>query len=254
MTAPREEWSLDTRHVGRRVQVYDAVGSTNDVAAALASDPANGGVVVLADAQTAGRGQYGRRWLTTPGTSVLMSVLIFPPEPLRRPALLTAWAAVAVGEAVLESTGLQAKIKWPNDVLLHGRKVCGILIEQGRGTVVGIGLNVNQQPADFESAGLPDATSLAAATGAWFDTREVARRLITHLDAGYDLLLRGEVGTLEACWKRRVGLLGRHVAAELHDGSTVGGRLREMSFDGIELDQGGGAVRVVPPEAVRHLG
>src|SRR5262245_2257463 len=114
-----ETWDFPERHVGRRIVRHAALPSTNDHAANLAAGP-----VVLADEQTAGRGQYGRRWLAPPGSSILMSVLLFPPPPLRRPAILTAWAAVAVGETILQLTGRQAKIKWPNDVLLHGKKVC----------------------------------------------------------------------------------------------------------------------------------
>src|SRR5262249_27619283 len=157
-----------------------------------------------------------------PGRSVLLSALLFPPLQLRRPAVLTAWAAVSVCEAVRRAIGVQAKIKWPNDVLIRGRKVCGILAEQGRGTVVGIGLNVNQAAADFEAAGLPQATSLALAEGRPLDCREVARVLIGQLDEEYGRLLQGDLATLEACWKWRVGLLGKQVVAECHDGPVRG--------------------------------
>jgi len=127
--APREEWKLPTRHIGPRVYVFDRLDSTSTCAAELADRPSNHGTVILAGEQTAGRGQHGRTWQAPPGRAVLMSVLLFPPPALRRPALLTAWAAVSVCGTIRQATGLQAKIKWPNDVLLHGRKVCGILIE-----------------------------------------------------------------------------------------------------------------------------
>src|SRR6516225_4772837 len=127
--APREEWNLPSQHIGRRVQVFDQLDSTSTRAAQLADDPHHHGTVILAGEQTAGRGQHGRGWQAPPGRAVLMSVLLFPPPSLRRPALLTAWAAVSVCETIREATSLQAKIKWPNDVLLQGRKVCGILIE-----------------------------------------------------------------------------------------------------------------------------
>src|SRR5260370_31766746 len=144
--SPREEWHLSTVHIGRRVLVYDRVDSTNSVAASLAGDPANAGVVVLANEQTAGRGQYGRHWECPSRAGVLLSVLLFPPPLLNRPAILTAWAAVSVCETVRQITGLPARIKWPNDVLLRGKKVFGILIEQGLATVAGTGLTVNQPP------------------------------------------------------------------------------------------------------------
>src|SRR5437762_827362 len=89
-----------TRHLGQRILVFPQVESTNALAVSLASDPSQHGVVLLADEQTAGRGQHGRTWLAPPRSSVLMSVLLFPPPALRRPALLVAWAAVSVCEAI----------------------------------------------------------------------------------------------------------------------------------------------------------
>src|SRR5947209_4329638 len=153
---PRETWALPTKRLGRRVLVFDRLASTSTLAAELAADPANDGVAVLADEQTAGRGQHGRTWTAPPRSGVLLSLLLFPPNELRRPAVLTAWAAVAVCETVRRVTGVPARIKWPNDVLLRGRKVCGILIEQGRGTVVGVGLNVLQTAEELASAGLTE--------------------------------------------------------------------------------------------------
>ena len=187
-----------------------------------------------------------------------MSVLLFPSPALRRPAVLTGWAAVAVCETLLQATGIQAKIKWPNDVLIRGRKVCGILCEGGMQTpgtshvVVGIGLNVNQ-PADvFRLPGLEQGTSLALAHGAPFDCDDIARRLITHLDDEYDRLAAGDLATLEACWKWRIGLLGRQVLVECNDADHHG-RLREMSFDGLELELANGALLQLRPELVQHI-
>ncbi|MGH7171876.1 MAG: biotin--[acetyl-CoA-carboxylase] ligase, partial [Gemmataceae bacterium] len=137
MTPPREEWSLATRRLGRRVLVFDRLDSTNNRAAQLADDPANDGIAILADEQTAGRGQHGRTWLAAPGQSVLLSILLSPPPELCRPAVLTAWAAVAVCAAIHEIIATTPRIKWPNDVLLHDRKVCGILIESIAGRRAG---------------------------------------------------------------------------------------------------------------------
>jgi BirA family biotin operon repressor/biotin-[acetyl-CoA-carboxylase] ligase len=257
MTAAREVWHLETRRLGRRVLVFDRVDSTNSVAQSLASGPDAEGLAILADEQSAGRGQHGRTWTAPPRVSVLLSVLLSPPPPLRRPVILTAWSAVAVCTLIRELSGRQSRIKWPNDVLVQGRKVCGILIEQGRGpggapaTVVGIGLNVAQSPADFAAAGLPDAGSLGQLVSTPPDTREVARRLIVQLDQDYDALCAGELGTLEACWKWHIGLLGRPVQIECHDG-TRQGRLRELSFDACEIETAAGLLTLVP-EKIHHL-
>jgi BirA family biotin operon repressor/biotin-[acetyl-CoA-carboxylase] ligase len=249
---PREVWTLDTRLLGRRVLVFDRLDSTSNVAAALAESRENDGAIVLADEQTGGRGQHGRSWTCPAGSGILLSALIFPPPSLRRPAVLTAWAAVSVCETIRELTGLQASIKWPNDVLIGGRKVCGILIEQGRGTVAGIGLNVNQNAETFADAGLTDAASLAVFTGQRRDRAAVVRRLIHHLDEQYDALCGGDLATLEGHWKRRLGLLGREVVAECAD-EPYRGRLRELTWDEVVLMQPDGTETRLRPEAVKHL-
>src|SRR3954452_17753118 len=100
-----EIWTLSTRHLGQRTLVYDQLASTNSLALELAADRANDGLAILAREQTAGRGQYGRVWHAPPESSVLLSVLLFPTPELRRPAILTAWAAVSVCELIVELTG-----------------------------------------------------------------------------------------------------------------------------------------------------
>jgi BirA family biotin operon repressor/biotin-[acetyl-CoA-carboxylase] ligase len=252
------EWRLDTRHIGHRVLLYDRTDSTSDRAAELANDPANDGVIILAKEQTAGRGQQGRRWQCPPDTGVLMSVLLFPPPTLCRPALLTAWAAVSVCETILQAAGIQAKIKWPNDVLIHGRKVCGILTEQssaaGRqpSVVCGIGLNVNQPREAFALPGLEQGTSLALVAAKRHDCEEIARLLIRRLDDEYARLCGGDLATLEACWKWRLGLLGKHVEAECLEG-VCQGRLIEAGWDGLEIETAPGQARRIVPETVRQL-
>lgn len=257
MNSPREEWTLDTRRLGRRVLVFDRLDSTNSRAASLADDPANDGLAILADEQTAGRGQHGRTWLAAPGQSVLLSLLVFPPPQLCRPVVLTAWAAVAVCTTIREIIGWETRIKWPNDVLLEGRKVCGILMEaiasRGRNPmVVGIGLNVQQSAEMFATAGLPEATSLARFTANLLDTHTVAASLIRQLDNDFDVLCRGDLGTLEASWRRHLDLLGKSVVAECHDG-TYSGWLRELSFRAVELARPNEPPLILLPERIQHL-
>jgi len=244
-------WELPHTHIGRRVYHFAQLPSTSDFAASLAADSENAGVVILADEQTSGRGQYGRRWVSPPGSSVLMSVLLFPPAELRRPAILTAWAANSVCETIFQITGQQGNIKWPNDVLLQGRKVSGVLIEQGRAVVAGIGLNVNQRAAEFAAADLPLAGSLAAASGRSFDMQEVARLLIESLDCEFGRLITGDLATLEAGWQSRLRLLGHNVAIEDMEGRRHRGQLLECSFAGLELQREDGVRLRFVPERVR---
>jgi BirA family biotin operon repressor/biotin-[acetyl-CoA-carboxylase] ligase len=254
---PRETWEYPGRVVGRRVLVFERVDSTNNLATAFAAQPDSDGLAVLADEQSAGRGQHGRKWVAPPRSSVLLSVLLFPRVELRRPVLLTAWAAVAVCEVVRKTTGIEPRIKWPNDVYFRGRKVCGILIEQSQqgltpALVAGIGLNVTQTEEQFAAAGLPLATSLHAGGASNADRDGVARELLARLDVEYDRLCQGDRTTLETCWKRHLGVLGHEVVAECADGSRQG-RILEMGFDGIVLDQGQEGIVLLPPETILHI-
>src|SRR5688500_6231399 len=194
---PCATWTRESKSLGQRIHVFDAIDSTSTLALVLGDDPAHHGLVILAREQTAGRGQYGRDWQAPPSSSVLMSLLLFPPPALRRPALLTAWASVSVCETIYKLANLHAKIKWPNDVLVNGKKICGILIEQRTtadaacplATVAGIGLNVTQSSEMFVEANLPDAASLASLSGRSFAYEDVARALVRELDEQYHLLV-----------------------------------------------------------------
>jgi BirA family biotin operon repressor/biotin-[acetyl-CoA-carboxylase] ligase len=247
-------------HIGRPHIHLDATDSTNARAAELADDPAYDGTVVTADLQSQGRGQHGRVWQSPPGVNVLLSVLLFPPPELRRPAVLTAWAAVAVGDTIREAIDRDTTIKWPNDVLLDGKKVCGILIESGLRPgaaqpyfVVGIGLNVNQSADDFAGMELPYATSLSIAAYRILDVRDVTRRLIRRLDSSFGALVGGRFGELESRWAGRLVLVGKPVAAELMDATEVRGDLVAVTLDGVRLRLPDGTVRQLRPEEIRNL-
>lgn len=248
MNEPHETWELPHRHIGRRVLCYREVGSTNDLAAEM-DEP---GLAVLADQQSQGRGQYGRTWVAALGSSVLLSARLTPPPELRRPVVLTAWAAVAVAETITQMIGQTPRIKWPNDVLLNDRKVCGVLIEQRRATIAGIGLNLNQSAEEFAAAGLPLASSLAAMTGRTFAVADVAKLLLAELDRQYDRLLLGDLASLEKRWQQQLALLGREVIAECFDATRYRGRLMECKFAGVQLQCADQSIRLVP-EQVRAL-
>jgi BirA family biotin operon repressor/biotin-[acetyl-CoA-carboxylase] ligase len=245
------EWNLPTQRIGQRTRVYPCVDSTNSLAASFADEPDAHGLAILTHEQTAGRGQHGRTWSAPPGSSVLLSIVLHPPAELRRPVLLTAWAAVSVCAVVQELTGSPCRIKWPNDVFLQGRKVCGILIEQGQATIAGIGLNVTQPAAFFAEAGLTEATSLVQ-HGVNATAEDVARRLLHELDGAWTALEAGEWELLESRWKWHLGVLGQVVRLECHEGDLVG-RLLEVGFDGLALAEGGTVPRLVPCERVRRV-
>jgi BirA family transcriptional regulator, biotin operon repressor / biotin---[acetyl-CoA-carboxylase] ligase len=254
-----QQWHLPTKHLGQRVRVYDRLDSTNSLALSLATDPSLDGLAILTREQTAGRGQYGRVWHAPPGSSVLMTVLLFPPPELQRPAMLTAWAAVAVCDTVADLTNLDATIKWPNDVLVAGKKICGILIEQRTtgdaqhplASAIGIGLNVKQSAAMFAAADLPLAASMASLSNRCFSSDEVAVALLQRLDDRYGELLDGNAQPLETAWKKRLNLMGRKVQASSAS-QTHRGLLSDLSFDGIQIEIDGRVTRLML-ETIRQL-
>jgi BirA family transcriptional regulator, biotin operon repressor / biotin---[acetyl-CoA-carboxylase] ligase len=256
---PHEICHLDTKRLGKRVWTFPRLESTNTLALQLAHDHSNNGLVLLAQEQTSGRGQYGRVWTAPPASSVLLSVLIFPPPALRRPPLLTAWAAVAVCETIAEVAELSTTIKWPNDILIQGKKVCGILIEQRNtgladfplAAAVGIGLNVRQNADFFSQANLPLASSLTILSGKKLDTMRVAECLINHLDLAYDRLLQEDEENLETIWKEKLGLIGKKVIVELGE-RYLEGRLLNVSLTEISIETKG-QILTFQPETVRHI-
>lgn len=247
-----EEWLLGTRWIGHQVRVYNSLESTNTEALSLAENSAHAGVVILARKQTAGRGQHGRTWEAPGDTSVLLSALVYPPSHIARPVVLTAWAAVSVCNTIQQITGSTASIKWPNDVLLGGQKVCGILIEQRKGTVVGIGLNVLQTEEALAAQGLTEATSLCQWTSDALNCSGVAQALILELDQRYQDLLEWRLNPLEEAWQERMGLLGENVELELAEGILTG-RLLTQALDQVVVQQSNGIQREIQPESILHI-
>jgi BirA family biotin operon repressor/biotin-[acetyl-CoA-carboxylase] ligase len=262
------EHELGAVRIGRRIAVWNRVGSTSDLAARAATTLANDGLVVLAEDQTAGRGQRGRTWMVPPQSSILLSVLLFPPPELMPAgeaaastcAWLTALGAVATAELVSHWTGAEARIKWPNDVRVEGRKIAGILVERVRGpatppadgadhgarrqaVVIGIGLNGNVESSGFPGELQRTACSLSLVGGAPVDRSEIARDLIRRLDAWYDRVHREGICPLSQAWRDRSEHLHQVVCV-----LTAEGRRRGRLVD---LDLRHGLTLELHTEAVR---
>ena len=206
---------LDTRLVGRRVLYLVTVSSTMDAARREAEGGAPEGTVVVAESQTAGRGRFLRPWVSPPGVNLYLSLLLRPrPDELARLNMAT---TLAVARAIGTVTGLQAAIKWPNDLHLSGRKVCGILIEghvdahAAPYAVLGIGLNVNFDLAPYPEIGAL-ATSLAQETGGSVSRLAVLHALLREMDGLYAALQRGDSSWEE--WRSLVETLGRQVRVQ----------------------------------------
>jgi BirA family biotin operon repressor/biotin-[acetyl-CoA-carboxylase] ligase len=215
---------LTTRCLGQRVVTYEVVDSTNAVAKTLAAQGAAEGTLVIADEQTAGRGRLDRRWLAPPGTSLLFSLIFRPQVAVARAAALTMICGLGVREAVREITALPAQLKWPNDIVLRGRKVGGILTELSTSgqhlqwVVVGIGLNVNLPvallPAEF------GATSLQHELGQPISRVRLLQQTLLCIEHRYVKLQAGQWPLLE--WSVALETLGQRVQLCTAEGAVEG--------------------------------
>lgn len=215
--SPADRAGAASRIIGGSIHALDEVDSTQGELARLALAGAPEGTVVIARHQRAGRGRLGRAWWDRAGQSLLLSVLLRPAIAPSRAPQLTLVGALAVVDAVEAETGLAAGIRWPNDVMVAGRKVCGILAEaattaEGRleRVILGIGLNLNQDAFPPEVAAR--AVSLRLLTGRAQDGARLLEALLGALDARYREFLAGD-GALHAAWRRHCLTLGQRVRA-----------------------------------------
>ena len=179
------------------------------------------GAVVVTDEQTAGRGRQGRQWLAPPGTAILSSILLRPPEGRRQPELSLV-AGVAVADAVEEALGLSAQIKWPNDVFVNRKKVSGILAEaRGDTVVLGIGVNVNQTRDELPPDATTPAASLFTTDGVERAREPLLARILARLEHQYDLWREGGLDAIYVDLGSRDFLRGRRVAVDGVSGIAV---------------------------------
>jgi BirA family transcriptional regulator, biotin operon repressor / biotin---[acetyl-CoA-carboxylase] ligase len=221
---------------GLTVEVVPEAPSTNAVVAQRAKDGAPDGLVVVADHQSAGRGRLDRTWETPPGTAVTFSMLLRPQSPTRTWPWLPLLAGYAVDKA-LKARGLDAGVKWPNDVLVGDKKVAGILVERvdtpdGPAAVLGIGVNTGLTADELP---VPTATSLQLEAGEPADRTDVLLELLTSLRETYDAWEMGEDAggmRLMESYAAACVTVGREVRVELPDGTTLEGTA-------VEIDPGG---------------
>jgi BirA family biotin operon repressor/biotin-[acetyl-CoA-carboxylase] ligase len=211
---------LTGRSIGRRLHVVAEIGSTNDavMAAGQAGEPE--GFAVLADRQTSGRGRRGRSWASLPGVGIWTSILLRPALPPLKAPVLTLMTGVAAAEAIATTARVEPRLKWPNDLLLDGRKAVGILTEmtttgQRIGHVaIGVGINVHHRREDFPDDVRDSATSIGLATGLRVDRGELAAALYDALDRWYAAFCgEGAAWVLQAA-RTRTATLGKNVTVD----------------------------------------
>ena len=237
---------LKTRFLGRPVHYYDEVASTNDVALELAAGGAPEGTAVVAENQTKGRGRFGRNWFSPPGKNLILSLVLRPSFAPGRVSQLGITAAVSAAVCLHRIFELPARIKWPNDVYIRGKKAGGILTElraeldRIHHAVVGIGLNLNLQKEEIPTNLRPNCTSTRIETGEKCDRIEVTVRLLEELEKRYRRLLREGFSPIIDDWMDLSLTLGRRIEA-VSEGRKLTGYPTGLDEDGgllIRLDSG----------------
>jgi BirA family biotin operon repressor/biotin-[acetyl-CoA-carboxylase] ligase len=224
--------SLSGRLVGQNVIYLKTVDSTNEYAFGLAKNGASEGTVILADEQTRGKGRLQRIWQSPPGLNIYTSVILRPPlKPAVAPRI-TLMAGVAVAGLLSQCRVKDVSLKWPNDVQIGGRKVCGILTEMKTlgdrvdFVIVGIGLNVNMRKEDFNAEILDRATSVREETGSIIPRQELVVHLYHHLEKWYNVLLGEGFPPVRESWLAFASILGRRIRVEpvkdAQEGEVIG--------------------------------
>jgi len=235
---------LKTRVMGKAIHLLSEVASTNTLAMEMAASGTPEGTVVIAETQTGGKGRLGRKWISPKG-NLYLSVVLRPNVPMHKAPLITLMGAVAVASAIRTTCGLAAGIKWPNDILISGQKVSGLLTEMSaeqdriRHIVLGIGVDVNMEMGELppEVRGL--TTTLAAEAGAKINRTALLQQLLRDLESWYQKFLKNDADILEE-WKQLNLTIGNRVTVS-GAGESLEGLAQGVDNEGrliVRLDDG----------------
>lgn len=211
---------LGTKIIGKQILTYTSLPSTNDMAKQLAVEGAAEGTVVVAETQTAGKGRQGRNWVSPVGQGLWMSVILRPTLKVVDTPLVALAAAVAVERAITRVSGVQAGIKWPNDLVVDGKKLAGILVEMQatnakvKYMILGVGTNLVFNQSDLPVELADKITSLQAAGGGLISREEYLMVLLEELDKVYLQLSAGEFELVLQAWRQKTITLGNKIRAE----------------------------------------
>jgi BirA family biotin operon repressor/biotin-[acetyl-CoA-carboxylase] ligase len=205
------------RAIGRDIRVFQETASTSDILEKLARDGVPEGFVVFAEHQTRGRGRLGRSWTSPKGKGLWLSILLRPPLRPQAVTRLTVAAAVGLCRAIRSELPIRVEIKWPNDLMIQGRKIAGVLTELSgeldsvRHVILGVGVNVNLLEEDFPPGVRETATSLRLALGRKVDRPSLAAAVLRELDAAYARVLDDRFPELAEEWSSQCATLGRNL-------------------------------------------
>ncbi len=240
--------NLKTKHIGRKILIYNRTSSTNDIAAEYAKNKKNHGLAIFAEEQTAGRGRAGTKWHSGRADSILCSIVLTDTK--CNADLLTLACAIVVAEAIGKPGSSEAKLKWPNDTILDGKKVAGILVESKTHNnhtayILGIGINCHQKKDSFPAELQPTATSIDIESHSITDRNSLAKRLLTSIDYWLEVAEKSSERVIDQ-WRKLSVLLGHRVTL-LFDGRKFTGNCIGIDPEkGLILQLDTGGVRMFP--------
>jgi BirA family biotin operon repressor/biotin-[acetyl-CoA-carboxylase] ligase len=226
--------------IGRDIHVFERTTSTNDVIEKLARDGVKEGAVVFAESQTKGRGRLGRKWISPERKGLWFSVLLRPGLRPQETTQLTVASATALRRAIQSETGLRPEIKWPNDIVIGGKKVAGILTELSaeldrvRHIILGIGVDVNQVAGEFPPELRKLATSLKIESGRAISRAALATAILRELDSDYARICGGGFAEVADEWQEHCKTIGRQVTIQIGE-RRIRGRAESLDDDGALL-------------------
>ncbi|MFD0768511.1 biotin--[acetyl-CoA-carboxylase] ligase [Bacillus sp. CGMCC 1.60114] len=238
VTANEIQLGLQTEFLGRTVYFEESVTSTQQIAARLAYEGAAEGTVVVAEEQTAGRGRLSRKWYSPKGTGIWMSIILRPTVPIHQAPQLTLLAAVSVAQAIEKCTNLSVGIKWPNDILINGKKVVGILTEMQadpdkiNAVIIGIGINVNQKQEHFAEEIQHIATSLAIEAEKTIVRAELMQQIFLQMEKLYKEYLDRGFSVIKLLWESYAVSIGKEITARTMT-NTITGIAKGITADGV---------------------
>ena len=243
---------LRTSSFGRRLTLLDVVDSTQNELRLLAERGAEEGTLVIAEQQTSGRGRMGRSWVSPAGKGIWMSLLLRPPVPLPLTPQLTLLAAVALSRAISQQLpALEIGIKWPNDLLVDGKKISGILLESAAEDerlnyiIVGMGISANLEAEDYSEELLSKAISLKMASGQTVDRSGLIAAVLEQFEQLYKLYLEQGFGPIRTLWEARSVTLGKRTELYTPQGTVVGVPLGLDDMGGLRIELPDGSARTI---------
>lgn len=238
VTADEIRLGLMTEFLGRQIHYEESVDSTQKIAHRLAYEAAPEGTIVIAEEQLSGKGRMDRVWHSPKYTGIWMSLILRPNIPPPKAPQLTLLTAVAVVQALEALTSLSPQIKWPNDILLDGKKVTGILTEllaepdRINAIIIGIGINVNQQMEDYPEDLRTTATSLSIELGEQLKRADIIKSLLLKLEQLYTLYLDKGFYPIKLLWESYAVSIGKNITARTLLGN-INGKALGITEDGV---------------------